>query len=264
MTQLASLPANPATPKNRQETNPASPPEQRILPPEEKIQPPVTEQRLEPVPETQHNLPAQSEQASGHSGVIQEEAPARAEDPASVERREEKKTGDDPRVAASGDNSVKKPEKSKQPVQKSETIVAKNQPSGMSPPDGVRFASAEEIQRKRLEMERKTEAGVVKNQPSLMNSPDGVRFASAEEIQRKRLEVERKRVQKQIYDAIANRGVDGVAVAFVNGTVFLAGQVQTASQKAAAEEAARQIPEVKDIRSSISVRWAQMSRSEAP
>ncbi|HEU4342402.1 MAG TPA: BON domain-containing protein [Candidatus Binatia bacterium] len=260
--QFASLPATPAGPEK---TTPAAPPrEQRMPAAEEKLQPPLTEERVEPVRETQHNFSTPPEQASGHLGGVQEQAPAQSDDSASVESREEKKAGADSRVATSGDNSIKKPERSKQPIQNSETNVAKNQPPVVSSPNGVRFASAEEIQRKRLEMERKSPTGAAQNQRSVTSPSDGVRFASAEEIQRKRLEVDRKRVQQQIQDAIANRGVSGVAVAFVNGTVFLGGQVQTANQKAAAEEAARQVPEVRDIRNSISVRWAQMSRSEAP
>ncbi len=85
------------------------------------------------------------------------------------------------------------------------------------------------------------------------------RSPSPEEIQRER-EAERKRVQKAIEEAIANRGVSGVAVAFINGTVFLTGEVQTVNQREAAEQAARRLPNVKDVRSRISVKWAAESQ----
>lgn len=104
------------------------------------------------------------------------------------------------------------------------------------------------------DMKRREAAAAKKTSPRVSGTARA-RAPSPEEIQRQR-EAERRRVQKEIEEAIANRGVTGVAVAFINGTVFLAGEVQTTSQRAAAEQAARRMPEVKDVRSRISVRWA--------
>jgi hypothetical protein len=120
---------------------------------------------------------------------------------------------------------------------------------------GVRFASAEEIRRRRQEIERKR----VEREMREMKEPiiSGVRIASSEEIERKREQIERTRTQQAIKEAIASRGIEGVEAVFIKGTVFLAGEVQTKSQKTAAEQAARQFPQVRDVRNSISVKWIQ-------
>jgi hypothetical protein len=64
-----------------------------------------------------------------------------------------------------------------------------------------------------------------------------------------------KTVEDQIDRAIHRRAVDGVYVAFVNDTAYLTGAVLSEKQKAAAEEAARKVPGVKRVQSSISVKW---------
>jgi hypothetical protein len=68
-------------------------------------------------------------------------------------------------------------------------------------------------------------------------------------------EVRRKAIEDRIDTAIRNRAVGGVKVSFVDDTAYLAGEVISHNQKAAAERAARAIPEVKHVRSSISVMW---------
>jgi hypothetical protein len=68
-------------------------------------------------------------------------------------------------------------------------------------------------------------------------------------------EVQRKAIEDRIDTAIRNRAVGGVKVSFIDDTAYLAGEVISHNQKAAAERAARAIPEVKRVRSSISVMW---------
>jgi hypothetical protein len=68
-------------------------------------------------------------------------------------------------------------------------------------------------------------------------------------------EVRRKTIENRIDTAIRNRAVTGVKVSFVDETAYLAGEVISHNQKAAAERAARAIPEVKQVRSSIAVMW---------
>jgi hypothetical protein len=65
----------------------------------------------------------------------------------------------------------------------------------------------------------------------------------------------RKAVEYRIDTAIRNRAVGGVTVSFVDETAYLGGEVISHNQKAAAERAARAVPEVKRVRSSISVMW---------
>jgi hypothetical protein len=64
-----------------------------------------------------------------------------------------------------------------------------------------------------------------------------------------------KTVEAQIDRAIHLRAVDGVYVVFVNDTAYLTGSVLSEKQKAAAEEAARKVPGVKRVQSSILVKW---------
>jgi hypothetical protein len=65
-----------------------------------------------------------------------------------------------------------------------------------------------------------------------------------------------KAMESQIGKAINQRAVEGVLVSFVNDTAYLTGAVLSEKQKAAAEEAARNVPGVKRVQSSISVKWA--------
>ena len=65
----------------------------------------------------------------------------------------------------------------------------------------------------------------------------------------------RKAMEHAIGRAIQQRAVEGVAVAFVNDTAYLTGAVLSENQKAAAEQAARNVPGVKRVRNSISVIW---------
>jgi hypothetical protein len=63
-------------------------------------------------------------------------------------------------------------------------------------------------------------------------------------------------IENQIGRAIHQRAVEGVVVSVVNDTAYLTGAVLSEKQKAAAEEAARNVPGVKRVHSSISVKWA--------
>jgi hypothetical protein len=65
-----------------------------------------------------------------------------------------------------------------------------------------------------------------------------------------------KAIESQIGRAINQRAVEGVLVSFVNETAYLTGAVLSEKQKVAAEEAARNVPGVKRVQSSISVKWA--------
>ncbi|HWO43550.1 MAG TPA: BON domain-containing protein, partial [Candidatus Eisenbacteria bacterium] len=62
-------------------------------------------------------------------------------------------------------------------------------------------------------------------------------------------------IERQIDRAIQARAVDGVVVAFVEETAYLSGAVLSEKQKAAAEQAARNVPGVKRVESSIQVKW---------
>lgn len=76
----------------------------------------------------------------------------------------------------------------------------------------------------------------------------GVRIPSASELRRKRLEHE-------IEQAIQNRAIEGVSVSVIGDTVFLRGEVHTERQKLAAEDVARSVNGVREVRSLISVGW---------
>jgi hypothetical protein len=84
-----------------------------------------------------------------------------------------------------------------------------------------------------------------------LTAPDSV----AEDQARFSPEIKRKAIEDRIDTAIRNRAVAGVKVSFVDDTAYLDGEVISHNQKAAAERAARAIPEVKRVRSSISVMW---------
>jgi len=62
-----------------------------------------------------------------------------------------------------------------------------------------------------------------------------------------------EKLETKIHRAISNRAIRGVAVSVVDGTVYLAGQVATERQKAAAAQAARNVPGVKEVRDQITV-----------
>ncbi len=64
-------------------------------------------------------------------------------------------------------------------------------------------------------------------------------------------EIRRKKIELEINKAIRNRAIAGVEVSFMKGTAYLEGQVETETQKSAAEQAARGVAEVKEVRSSI-------------
>lgn len=63
-------------------------------------------------------------------------------------------------------------------------------------------------------------------------------------------------VVERVSKAISARAISGVKVSYVESTLYLEGEVKTQSQRLAAEQAARNIPGVKMIRSSIRVQWA--------
>ena len=63
-------------------------------------------------------------------------------------------------------------------------------------------------------------------------------------------------VAQQVSKAITARAISGVKVSYAESTVYLAGIVKTQRQRSAAEQAARNVPGVKEIRSSIRVQWA--------
>lgn len=64
-------------------------------------------------------------------------------------------------------------------------------------------------------------------------------------------EQQRKDLAAQISKAIGNRAILGVAVYVIDGIVYLDGQVATEAQRNAAEQAARDVPEVRRIRNRI-------------
>jgi hypothetical protein len=68
-------------------------------------------------------------------------------------------------------------------------------------------------------------------------------------------ELKRQKIEFQIHEAIRLRAISGVTVYFVHDTAHLQGRVDTASQKSAAEKAARSIRGVNEVRSSIEVNF---------
>jgi osmotically-inducible protein OsmY len=68
-------------------------------------------------------------------------------------------------------------------------------------------------------------------------------------------ELKRQKLQLQIQEAIHLRAIDGVTVYFVGDTAHLKGRVATERQKSVAENAARGVPGVKEIRSSIEINF---------
>ena len=119
-------------------------------------------------------------------------------------------------------------------------FAEKSRAVSLKSPSGVRIPSPAELRRRKAqhEMEQAIQSRAI---------PSGVNIPSA-------VELRRKRVEHAIEQAIQNRAIEGVSVSVIGSTVYLTGQVETERQRAAAEQAARGIPEAGNIRSSISVR----------
>jgi hypothetical protein len=143
-------------------------------------------------------------------------------------------------------------------VQESEL---KGLPEPVSPPDSSILESQTnpepvddpslKAQKRPLNKERKIVAKALpKRAADTLRIPVNVRIPS-------RLELRRKQVEQQIEQAILHRAIEGVEVSLIGETAFLRGHVQTISQKDAAEEAARGIPGVGDVRNLISVVWVK-------
>ncbi len=66
-------------------------------------------------------------------------------------------------------------------------------------------------------------------------------------------EIKRQKLQLKIQEAIRLRAIGGVTVYFLGDTAHLKGRVATERQKSVAENAARSVPGVKEIRSSIEI-----------
>lgn len=64
---------------------------------------------------------------------------------------------------------------------------------------------------------------------------------------------QRRELAKQISKAIENRAILDVQVSVVNGVAYLDGRVATAQQRNAAEQAARGVPEVREIRNRLAI-----------
>ncbi len=62
-------------------------------------------------------------------------------------------------------------------------------------------------------------------------------------------------IAQQVSKAISARAISGVKVTYAKSTVYLAGIVKTQTQRLAAEQAARNVPGVREVRSSIRVQW---------
>ena len=62
-----------------------------------------------------------------------------------------------------------------------------------------------------------------------------------------------KRSAKQVSKAIENRAILGVHISVIDGIAYLDGSVATAEQRNAAENAARSVPEVREIRNRIAI-----------
>ena len=68
-------------------------------------------------------------------------------------------------------------------------------------------------------------------------------------------ELEGRKIELQIHQAIRRRAISGVTVHFAGETAHLNGRVDTESQKFAAEKAARSVPGVREVHSSIDVNF---------
>ena len=68
--------------------------------------------------------------------------------------------------------------------------------------------------------------------------------------------IEKKKIELAVDNAIQNRAIEGVSVSFVDGTVYLDGEVATERQKALAERAAHSVADVKQVRNRLSVKFS--------
>ena len=68
--------------------------------------------------------------------------------------------------------------------------------------------------------------------------------------------IQKKKIELAINHAIQNRAINGVNVSFVDGTVYLDGEVATETQKSMAERAARSVPDVKYVRNRLDVKFS--------
>ena len=125
-------------------------------------------------------------------------------------------------------------------AQEKQRVTEKSTTVSLKIPSGVRIPSPAELRRKRAQHEMEQ---AIQNRAI----PRGVNIPSPGELRR-------KRVEHEVEQAIQNRAIEGVNVSVIGRTVYLTGQVETERQRAAAEQAARGIPEVGNIRSSISIR----------
>ena len=64
-----------------------------------------------------------------------------------------------------------------------------------------------------------------------------------------------RNLQTKITKAISARAIHGINVTVTNNMAILTGVVQTESQKAAAEQAARNVAGVRSVRSAVRVEW---------
>ena len=67
-------------------------------------------------------------------------------------------------------------------------------------------------------------------------------------------EIKRQRIQLQLNQALRNRAIAGVSISLIDGTAYLHGQVATEKQRLAAEQAARSVPTVRNVRNRIVVK----------
>ena len=102
--------------------------------------------------------------------------------------------------------------------------------------------------------ERSGRAGIEKTEPIHRDREETSDPTQAAEDS----ELKRQKIEFQINEAIRLRAISGVTVYFVPDTAHLKGRVDTASQKSAAEKAARSIRGVKEVRSSIEVNFLSL------
>jgi general secretion pathway protein A len=112
-------------------------------------------------------------------------------------------------------------------------IVEENNP-GTQPP--VKSDITQSDRRK-----KKTSAPVVERPPIKVSNDPAIR---------------KKKIEVAVDNAIQNRAIDGVSVSVVDSTVYLDGEVATERQRLAAERAARSVPDVKQVRNRLSVKFS--------
>ncbi|MGH7846885.1 MAG: BON domain-containing protein [Candidatus Binatia bacterium] len=149
-------------------------------------------------------------------------------------------------AGSEGSGAIERPRRAVQPDHtgnEKRRVAEKSTAVSLKIPSGVRIPSPAELRRKKAqhEMEQAAQGRAI---PGDVNIPSPI-------------ELRRKRVEHEIEQAIQIRAIEGVSVSVIGSTVYLTGQVETERQRAAAEKAARGIPEVRNVRSSISVRWTK-------